>query len=103
MKYDYSCRYSSPGGSKEQDPPCLTVRRVRKAGPALRLSVLRLRWIDLVDPLQNPTLEVLHVREAHRLQEILGLRAAASHLALRHDLAILRQFLIPPGQLTERN
>src|SRR4030095_11023025 len=90
MKYDYSCRYSSSGGSKQQDPP-------------LRLSILGLGGIDLINPLQNPALEVLHVGEPHRFEEILRLGAAAAHLAVRHDLTILRQFLIAPRQLTERN
>src|ERR1051325_11629753 len=66
-------------------------------------SVLRLTWINLVDPLQDPAPQVLHVREPDRLQEVLSSRAAAAHLALRDDLAVARQFLISPRQLTERN
>src|SRR6185503_19449143 len=68
--------------------------------PAL---VLRLARIDLVDPFQDSAPEVLHVREADRLEEVLCFRAAAAHLALRDDLAIARQLLIASRQLAQRD
>src|SRR5690242_6039446 len=55
-------------------------------------SVFGLRGIDLVDPVENAPLEVLHAIEPDRAQEIRGLCAAAAHLALRHDVLVLRQF-----------
>src|SRR5688572_8184539 len=67
--------------------------------PQARASVLGLTRIDLVHPLQNAAAQVLHVRETDRLQELLRLRAAAAHLALRDDLAVARQLLIAPRQL----
>src|SRR5690606_1953729 len=65
----------------------------RPAG--LRESVLRLARVDLVDPLQDAAPEVLDVREADRPQEVHRLGAAAAHLALRHDLAIARELVVP--------
>src|SRR5829696_6231656 len=80
-----------------------------RPGPAMILRrepwglVLGLRRIDLVDPFQDPAAQVLHVREADRLQELHCLRAAAAHLALSDDFAIAWQLLVAPRQLTEWN
>src|SRR5687768_13770390 len=76
---------------------------LRGTRPTPSALVLRLRRVDLVDPFQDSAAQVLDVREANRLQELLRLGAAAAHLALRDDLAILRQLLIAPRQLAQRN
>src|SRR6185436_527177 len=65
--------------------------------------ILRLGRVDLVDPVQDPALEVLDPLEPDRLQEFHRFRAATAHLAVRDDVLVLGQLGITARQLAERN
>src|SRR5438477_3678065 len=82
--------------------PGFGIRRI--PNPESRVvSVLRLRRVHLIYPVENPALEVPYPLEPDRLQEFLGFCAASAHLAMRDDVLVLGQLGIPPRQLAERN
>ena len=82
------------------DPPLPSATRHRHRLPA---SVLGLARVDLVDPLQDAALQVLHVGKPTDFRKSCALALRAAHLALRDDFAVTRQFLVAPRQLAERN
>src|ERR1043166_5700682 len=61
-----------------------------------RTLVLGLARVDLIDPVQDPALEVFYPVKPHRSQEIRRFRAPSAHLAVGDDVLVLRQ-------LAERN
>ena len=70
-----------------------------------RSSVLRLARVYLIDPVQDPALQIQYALEPDRAKEICSLRAAATHLAVQHDLVIRVQlakcFQLPFGVIGE--
>src|SRR4051812_14590987 len=68
-----------------------------------RLLILRLAWVDLVDPVEHAALEVQHVLEPHRSEEIGRLCASAAHLAMDDDLFLGVEFGVPPRYIAQRN
>src|SRR4249920_67914 len=80
-------------------PANLEYRPVRPGG----CLVLRLARIDLVGPLENPTLEIPGLTEAGGAQEFNRSRAPPSHLAVDDHLARAVQLVNTSRQIAERD
>src|SRR5262245_18787807 len=70
---------------------------------ATKASVLRDRRVDLVRPVQNSTLQVLHPGKSLLPQEAGRLRAPSAHLALDDDFLVARNLSHALRHLAQRN
>ena len=71
--------------------------------PVYQILSIWARWVDLVRPVQDAPLQVLHVRVALLPQERRRLRAAAAHLAVHDDFLVARNLVHPLRHFAERN
>src|SRR5262245_56793674 len=61
------------------------------------------RRVDLVRPIEDPPLEVLHLLEPLLPEERRRPRAPCTHLAVHDDLLVSRKLLVAARNLAQRN
>src|SRR5262245_44043573 len=70
-----------------------------RTGPSL---IFRLRWINLVDPVENPASQVEYAAEPDRPEELRSSCASNARLALHHDLFVWVQLVESFRDIAER-